>query len=94
MICYNYDIFFESLKNNQNIISGEIQVSNGYQGLMNINNGPGLFAHRIESWCDFGSSENYSKLIKKVMKMIFQARYGLYERNEVNSSPINGSLTP
>ncbi len=61
----DYDIFFESLKNNQNIISGEVQVSNGFQGLMDINNGPGLFANRIESWCDFGSSENYSKLINR-----------------------------
>ncbi len=61
----DYDKFFESLKNNQDIISGEVQVSNGFQGLMNINNGPGLFAHRIETWCDFGSSENYSKLINR-----------------------------
>ena len=60
----DYNIFFDSLKQNKNLISGEIQVSNGFMGLIS-NNGPGLKAKRIDTWHDFGSNEQYDNLIQK-----------------------------
>ena len=61
----DYEIFFKSLKENKNTISGEIQVSNGFTGLLSKNNGPGLQTKRIDSWHDYGSNENYINLIQK-----------------------------
>lgn len=60
----NYKEFFKSLNENKNVISGEIQVSNGLNGLLKSNNGPGLKVKRIDSWLDFGSNENYFNLLK------------------------------
>ena len=61
----DYKIFFKSLKENRNTISGELQVSNGFMGLLSKNDGPGLQIKRIDSWHDYGSNENYIKLIQK-----------------------------
>lgn len=60
----DYKEFFKSLNENKNLISGEVQVSNGFRGLLSENNGPGLKIKRLDSWIDFGSNANYFNLLK------------------------------
>ena len=52
----DYKIFFESLENNKEPISGEIQVSNGFKSLLERNLEPVGF-----TWFDTGTLENFSK---------------------------------
>lgn len=51
---YNYEIFFEALEKNNEIIGGEIQVSNGFRKLVEHSLTPIGF-----TWFDTGTRENY-----------------------------------
>lgn len=52
----DYEVFFNSLENDKSVASGEIQVSNGFKGLIE---------HNLVSigftWFDTGNPENYAK---------------------------------
>lgn len=56
----DYEIFFDSLENNELLINGEKQVSNGFKSLINKNL-KGLFF----SWNDVGNIEGYKETQKK-----------------------------
>lgn len=55
----DYDIFFDSLEKNKEIVSGEIQVSNGFRKLLEHKLVPIGF-----TWFDTGTFENYTETNK------------------------------
>lgn len=59
----DYEIFFESLENNKGTLSGEIQVSNGFNSLIEHKLVPVGF-----TWFDTGTLENYRETNKSFTK--------------------------
>lgn len=55
----DYKIFFDSLKNDKTMIDGEIQVSNGFKGLIEHQLNPAEF-----TWFDTGTLEKYRQTNK------------------------------
>lgn len=55
----DYQIFFDALERNNEISTGEIQVSNGFSGLINHSLSPIGF-----TWFDTGTHENYTRTNK------------------------------
>jgi len=55
---HEYDIFWRSLEKNITLIGGELQVSNGFLGLMHSQSG--MYAQTF-TWLDTGTQEEYNR---------------------------------
>lgn len=59
----NVKDFWKGFEDNRKLLSGELQVNNGLEGLT----APGLKAYPVE-WIDTGNEENYKKALRKFEK--------------------------
>jgi len=55
----DYNVFWDALSTNKNLISGEFQVSNGFSALIERN-----MIGKIFSWFDVGTPESYNYALK------------------------------